>query len=364
MKWRFCFAPSFYGQVPRKSYLRTMDFVRKILYPFSLLYWAVTAIRNFLYDKGIFASHSFDVPVIAIGNLSTGGTGKTPQTEYLIRLLSGGYRVATLSRGYKRKSIGFVLADANSNADTLGDEPYQFHAKFPNIRVAVDADRKNGIMRLLSLTPRPEIILLDDAYQHRRVKAGFYILLTAYGDIYANDLVLPAGNLREGRSGAKRANVIIVTKCPPGLSESEQITIREKLKAQPGQKIYFTCIDYDTAVHSEDGVKALDEIKGSPKVVVAGIAKPKPFFGHVKEDGDMALTFPDHHDFTEKEIEDIRKQANNKPVITTEKDFVRLKGRLPKEKLFYLPIRSRFLSGSDDFDKTILDYVGKSTANR
>ncbi len=341
-----------------------MNFLRKILFPFSLIYWAVTAVRNFLYDKGIFTSYSFPVPVIAIGNLSTGGTGKTPQTEYLVRLLSGRYDVATLSRGYKRKSTGFVLANSYSNADILGDEPYQFYQKFPNIRVAVDANRVNGIETLLSLSPQPEIILLDDAYQHRRVKAGFYILLTAYGDLYADDLILPAGNLREGRSGAKRADVILVTKCPPDLSQESQMAIRGKLKSKPGQKVYFTCIDYDTVVYSKAGEKSLAEIKNLPKVLVAGIAKPKPFFDNVQQGGDIALTFPDHHDFTEKELINIKEQAQNKLIITTEKDFMRLKGRLPKEKLFYLPIRSRFLEGGDDFNKTILDYVGKSTENR
>jgi tetraacyldisaccharide 4'-kinase len=341
-----------------------MNFLRKILFPFSLIYWAVTAVRNFLYDKGIFTSYSFPVPVIAIGNLSTGGTGKTPQTEYLVRLLSGRYDVATLSRGYKRKSTGFVLANSYSTADILGDEPYQFHQKFPNIRVAVDADRKNGIQNLLSLSRRPEIILLDDAYQHRRVEAGFYILLTAYGDLYADDLILPAGNLREGRSGAKRADVILVTKCPPNLSQESQMAIREKLKAKPGQKVYFTCIDYDATVYSEAGEKGLAEIKDMPKILVAGIAKPKPFFDHIQSGRDIALTFPDHHDFTEKELINIKEQAQNKLIITTEKDFMRLKGRLPKEKLFYLPIRSSFLEGGDDFNKTILDYVGESTANR
>lgn len=340
-----------------------MNFLRKILFPFSLLYWTVTAVRNLLYDRGIFTSHSFDVPVIAIGNLSTGGTGKTPQTEYLIRLLSERYNVATLSRGYKRKSKGFLLADANSNANTLGDEPFQFHQKFPDIRVAVDADRKNGIENLLALSPRPEVILLDDAYQHRRVEAGFYILLTAYGDLYADDFVLPAGNLREGRSGAKRANVIIVTKCPPILPETEQARIMKKLKPQTRQKVYFTCIDYDDAVYSATGEKSLAVVKDIPKLLVAGIAKPKPFFDYLRNAGDLALTFPDHHDFSEKELADIEKQSDNKIIITTEKDYMRLKGRLPEDGLFYLPIRSRFLSSGGDFDKTIFDYVGKGTAN-
>ena len=341
-----------------------MDLLRKLLLPLSILYWAVAELRNFMYDKGFFRSYGFSIPVIAVGNLSTGGTGKSPQTEYLIRLLSSRYRIATLSRGYKRRSKGFVLADGQCSAGTIGDEPFQFFTKFPNIRVAVDADRKNGIEKLLAMEPKPEVILLDDAYQHRRVKAGFYILLTAYGDLYANDLVLPAGNLREGRSGAKRANVIIVTKCPTGLSGAEQIEIRSKLRAAPGQKVYFTAISYDDAVYSESGAKQVAAIRTMPKLLVAGIAKPKPFFNHLKEDGDIVLTFPDHHDFTKSDLDEINKQANNKIIITTEKDYMRLKGRLPEDKLFYLPIKCRFLAGGDDFDKTILDHVGTSTTNR
>src|SRR6478752_1663867 len=206
-----------------------MNLLRKILFPFAVLYGFITSIRNFLYDNNLLKSYSFDLPIIAVGNLSVGGTGKTPQIEYLIRLLSSKYKVATLSRGYKRKSEGFVLADETSNAEILGDEPFQFFQKFKNIQVAVDANRKNGIEQLLSQPEKPEVILLDDAYQHRKVKAGFYIMLTAYGDLYADDFMLPTGNLREYRSGANRANLIVVTKCPPNLSISEQENIKNKL---------------------------------------------------------------------------------------------------------------------------------------
>jgi tetraacyldisaccharide 4'-kinase len=190
-----------------------------LLFPFSILYGWITSIRNFLFDKGIFKSYSFDIPIIAVGNLSVGGTGKTPQIEYLIRLLSPNYKIAILSRGYKRKSKGFVLADPTSNAEILGDEPFQIYQKFPNTIVAVDADRKNGIENLLVLNEKPDVILLDDAFQHRKVKAGFYILLTGYDDLFYSDFILPAGNLRESRSGAKRANVIIITKCPKDISK-------------------------------------------------------------------------------------------------------------------------------------------------
>ena len=340
-----------------------MKLIRKILLPFSLLYWLVTAVRNFLYDIGFLKSQQFSVPVIAIGNLSTGGTGKSPQTEYLIRLLKDNYRLATLSRGYKRKSEGYVLADVNTNADILGDEPYQFYSKFPDVNVAVDANRVNGIDNLLQLNPSPEVIVLDDAYQHRKVKAGFYILLTAYGDIYSDDYLLPAGNLREGRSGARRADVIVVTKCPADITEAEQQKIKKKLRPQPEQKVYFTTIEYDTVVYGDNSEISTKEVKEKDKVLVAGIAKPKPFFDQLKNSSDVCLTYPDHHDFSAKDIDDILAAAKNRIVVTTEKDYVRLKDKMPAQKLFYLPIKTSFITNGDDFNKTVLNYVGKSTAN-
>jgi len=342
----------------------SMKILRLLLLPFSLLYGLVTGIRNVLYHNGVVTSASFNVPVIAVGNLSTGGTGKTPQTEYLIRLLSPAYRLAVLSRGYGRKSKGYILADATASAQTLGDEPYQFFSKFKDINVAVDANRVAGINNLLSLTPAPQVIVLDDAYQHRKVKAGFYILLTAYGDLYADDFILPAGNLRESRFGAKRAGVIIVTKCPPGISVAEQQKIIKKLRPADGQKVYFTCIDYDNSVHSGSGQIDVQELKALPKVLVAGIAKPKPFFDYLGGSPDTVKEYPDHHDFTDVEITELNTLAKDRYVITTEKDYMRLKGKLPQDKLYYLPIKSRFINGGDDFDKTILNYVERSTGNR
>ena len=341
-----------------------MILLRKILFPFSILYGFITSIRNFLFDKGILKSYSFNVPVIAVGNLSVGGTGKTPQIEYLIRLLSSKYKVATLSRGYKRKSEGFILADATSNAEILGDEPFQYYEKFDTIQVAVDADRKNGIEQLLSQNEKPEIILLDDAFQHRKVKAGFYILLTSYGDLYSDDFMLPTGNLRESRSGAQRANIIIVTKCPLTLSLDEQNKIKAKLKLTPNQELYFSFIDYDAAIYSEDKMMKVEAIRNVDTLLLAGIAKPTPFFEHLKSKDEECLTFPDHHHFTENELVEIQNKSQNKIIITTEKDFVRLKDSILKEQLFYLPIRSSFISGSENFDKTILNYVESSTRNR
>jgi tetraacyldisaccharide 4'-kinase len=348
-------------------YFRVMNLVRKILFPFAILYGFITSIRNFLFDKGILKSFSFNVPVIAVGNLSVGGTGKTPQIEYLIRLLSPKYKVATLSRGYKRQSEGFVLADSTSNAAILGDEPFQFYTKFNNIQVAVDADRKNGIEQLLFQTEtrgiaeqseaNPEVILLDDAFQHRKVKAGFYILLTSYGDLYSDDFMLPTGNLRESRSGAKRANVVIVTKCPSTLSLDEQEKIKTHLQLDSNQHLYFSYIDYEDSVYSEDNSMKVSEIKNLDKLLLAGIAKPEPFFNHLQSNNDDKLVFPDHHHFTENDLLEIKSKAQNKVIITTEKDYVRLKGKLSNEQLYYLPIRSSFIFSGENFDKRITDYV-------
>ena len=338
-----------------------MNLLRKILFPFAILYGFITSIRNFLFDNGILKSYSFDVPIIAVGNLSVGGTGKTPQIEYLIRLLSPNYKVATLSRGYKRQSEGFVLADSSSNAAILGDEPFQFYQKFKNIQVAVDADRKKGIEQLLSQTNKPEIILLDDAFQHRKVKAGFYILLTSYGDLYSDDFMLPTRSLRESRSGAKRANVVIVTKCPSNLSSDEQNRIATKLQLSSNQELYFSYIDYDASIYSEDKSIKVSEIKNVDKLLLAGIAKPEPFFIHLQNKNDEKLVFPDHHHFAEKDLSEIKNKAQNKIIVTSEKDFVRIKGSIPKEQLFYLPIQSSFLSLSKNFDQTILKYVEQAS---
>ena len=338
-----------------------MIFFRKILFPFAVLYGWITQFRNFLYDRGIFKSYTFDVPIIAVGNLSVGGTGKTPQIEYLIRLLSDKYRVATLSRGYKRQSKGFILANATSTASQLGDEPYQFFKKFPNIKVTVDADRKNGIEQLLSLPKKPEVILLDDAFQHRKVKAGFYILLTSYDDLFCDDFMLPTGNLREGRRGAKRADVVIVTKCPETISQQDQERIMRKIGID--KPIFFSSIAYEDSVYSLGNSLKVSEIKTLTKLLLAGIAKPKSFFAYLQNENDIVMKFSDHHHFSEDDIVNIKKKAKNNLIITTEKDFVRLNTSISKEQLFYLPIKTFFVFGGNDFDKTILNYVGKSTRN-
>ena len=334
-----------------------MKILRILLFPFAILYGFITSIRNFLFDKGILKSTSFSVPVIAVGNLSVGGTGKTPQIEYLIRLLSEKFKVATLSRGYKRKSEGFILADDSVNAEIIGDEPFQYYKKFPKIRVAVDADRTNGIQKLLNQINPPEIILLDDAYQHRKVKADLYILLTAYNDLYADDFMLPTGNLRESRSGADRAKIVIVTKCPESLSLDEKNKIKSKLKLKPHQQLFFTSINYEETVFSKETEIPVTKIQKMDKVLLAGIAKPEPFFNYLKKPNDDLLKFPDHHDFSDDEIVEIKAKSSDKLIITTEKDYVRIADKFPKEQLFYLPIQSSFLENRNNFDETILQFL-------
>ena len=334
-----------------------MIVLRYLLFPFAILYGWITSIRNFLYDKGILKSYSFDIPTIVVGNLSVGGTGKTPQIEYLIRLLSQNYKIATLSRGYKRVSKGFILADENTNAEILGDEPFQIHQKFKNIMVAVDADRKNGIENILKSSINPGVILLDDAFQHRKVKAGMYILLSAYNDLFFNDFMLPTGNLRENRNNAKRAAIIIITKCPKDLSESKQQEIKNTIGLNT--QVFFSFIDYDDKVYNEIDTREVDDIKETEKLLVAGIAKPKPFFDHLKNENDAIIQFPDHHHFSNKDCNVIVEKANSRLIITTEKDYVRLKNK-NISNLFYLPIKSDFISNGFFFDTMVLDYMERN----
>ena len=320
-----------------------MPNLRKLLYPFSVLYHLITGFRNKLYDKQVLKSESYDFPVICVGNLNMGGTGKSPMIEYLLDYLDGDYSVASLSRGYKRKTKGFQMVQEDSHAAHVGDEPLQFKKKFPQVLVAVDANRKEGVERLKEFAP--DIILLDDAFQHRRVKAGLNILLTAYYDLYTEDLLLPGGNLRESSSGAKRADIIVVTKCPPELSEREMEEIRRELKPTASQDVFFSSISYSDKIFSGEVAIPLESIT-SEYTLVTGIAKPEPLLAYLENKNIRLkhLKFPDHHHFSEKEISHLDKEL---AILTTEKDFMRLKDKLPLNKLYYLPIRTSFLANDE-----------------
>ena len=336
---------------------------RFLLFPFALLYGFITVCRNFLFDIGILKSNFFEIPIIAVGNLSVGGTGKTPQVEYLIRLLSNRYKVATLSRGYKRKTKGYLLANAMKTVNDLGDEPYQYFKKFQEIQVAVAERRVEGIQELLHQKDVPEVLLLDDAFQHRYVKAGFYILLTAFDDLFTQDFLLPVGTLRECRSGAKRADVIIVTKCPDTCDKNTMAEIRKKIAPKSDQEVFFSKVTYASILHSTSGIKPLSAFQNIKKLLVVGIANPSPFISFLKNDGDDVLIFSDHHHFSYADVERIEAKANGRPIVTTEKDYVRLSSLIHSDRLFYLPIESTFITDQSAFDAKILDYVGKNTRN-
>ncbi|GAB4155612.1 MAG: tetraacyldisaccharide 4'-kinase [Winogradskyella sp.] len=324
------------------------------MFPVVPFYYVVTWLRNWLYEKGIKSSKSYDVPIICVGNLSTGGTGKTPMVEYLIRLLKDKTSIATLSRGYKRITEGYILADGAATADTIGDEPYQFFRKFDNLLVAVDGNRQNGIEQLLSLEQKPDVILLDDAYQHRKVKADLNVLLTSYYNLYSRDIVLPTGNLREPRSGAKRANIVIVTKCPKTISETEKAKITTELKLRPNQNLFFSSIDYAKKVVTKTKEVELESL--SNFTLVTGIANAKPLVDFLKSKGLKFehLEYPDHYSFRQNDIELLSKK---KCILTTEKDYVRLSDYdILEPNLYYLPITVT-IDKKDDFDNTVLQFI-------
>jgi tetraacyldisaccharide 4'-kinase len=313
-------------------------------------------LRNFLYDIRVFKSSSFPFPVICVGNLSVGGTGKSPMIEYLLTLLISNHKTATLSRGYGRNSSGFYLLDGNETAEMVGDEPLQFKSKFRRAIVAVDEKRTRGISMLQS-SSSPEVILLDDAFQHRKVKAGLNILLTTYNELYIDDFILPTGNLREPASGAQRAQIIVVTKCPKNLTVKNQIKIKKRLKLKNYQKLFFSYIEYSNKVYSEKPGKLISSISDEKITLVTGIANPQPLCDYLDQlhiDFEH-LNFPDHHKFTKGDLNQIMEAPL---VLTTEKDFMRLKGVLSHPNLYYIPIKMKFIgSKALEFDQQIERYV-------
>lgn len=332
-----------------------MKLLRKIFFPIVPIYYVVTSLRNKLFDLNVFKSKSYNLPVICVGNLSVGGTGKTPMIEYLIRLLKDDNTLATLSRGYKRSTSGFKLANGKTKVDEIGDEPYQFHQKFQDILVAVDENRQHGIDELLKLDNSPEVILLDDAFQHRKVKAGFNILLTTYSNLYADDIMLPTGDLREPRKGAERADIVVVTKCPTCISDIEKNSIRNKLNLNDNQSLFFSSIAYEDSVFNDNETHTVSELKDKDFTLVTGIANSKPLVDYLKSESlnFEHLNYKDHYNFTGKDLEFLNQKQL---IITTEKDFVRLNNQLTKAKLFYLPIKVE-IDNANEFNKLVKEFV-------
>ncbi|RYZ96569.1 MAG: tetraacyldisaccharide 4'-kinase [Sphingobacteriaceae bacterium] len=350
-----------------------MKFTRRLLYPFSLLYALGVSIRNWLYDGGIFKSSHFKIPVISVGNLEVGGAGKSPMTEYLIRLLRNHYKIATLSRGYGRETKGFLIATDTATATQIGDEPAQFKHKFPDITVAVCEDRVAGITQLL---PDHDLVILDDAYQHRAVKPGFSILLFDYTRLYQPQLMLPAGNLREPLIGRWRADVIVVSKCPADLSAQAQAEVIERVMPFPFQQLFFTSIAY-YPLQDMKGNEVDTVIDNDTEVfVLTGIANSTPFIGHIEKYTTKITQhkYPDHHRFSLKNITKLAEEfsacaAQKKLLITTEKDAQRLGEQelAPQVKqlpFLVWPIGVKFVdNGQQQFDELIIDHVRKHTAN-
>lgn len=355
-----------------------MQFLRLLLLPFSLLYGITMWLRNLLYDKNILKATGFQIPVIVVGNLTVGGTGKTPHIEYLIRLLHSGFKLATLSRGYGRKTSGFLLVADPSTTSMIGDEPMQYHSKFRDIIVSVGEDRVSAIEHLSLLEPKPEAILLDDAYQHRAVKAGMNILLLEYDKVMHVDYPLPAGNLREWKSGMKRADIIVISKSPAILVPIERKRIIEHLQLPDHQQVYFTCYRYGdfTRVNGKQGMMFMSSSYYLEKrftiVLVTGIANPSGLYEYLRRHTDKIekITFPDHHEYTLRDVEKIRETFDNiansnKIIVTTEKDAMRLRNPELEEAIrplpfFYLPIEVMFHNDKEKFDQTITEYVRKN----
>ena len=353
--------------------------IREWLMPLSWLYGFGVGIRNQMFEMGILKSRSFKVPVISVGNITVGGSGKTPHVEYLVKLLKDKVKVAVLSRGYKRKSRGYVLSDKDTPMAMIGDEPYQMKRKFADVYVAVDKDRCEGIDRLTGdeETKDTEVVLLDDAYQHRYVKPGVNILLVDYHRLIIYDKLLPAGRLREPKQEKNRANIVIVTKCPRDLKPMEYRVLTRSLNLYPYQKLFFTTLKYSNLMPMYQGEsRKLESLKPEENVLLlTGIASPwqmmldlQPYTKNI-----TPISFPDHHQFRKKDIRRINETFEQMPepklIITTEKDNARLFGMEGlsdevRKSIYILPVEIEFMLDQQEvFNEKIIGYVRKNSKN-
>lgn len=335
--------------------------LRRFLFPFSLIWWIITCVRNFLYDKSLLRSYIITDKSITVGNLSVGGTGKTPMVIYLTKLLSDKHELQILSRGYGRKTNGYLLVNENHTAIDVGDEPLLYFNKFKkNITIAVSENRADGIQQLRKIQPK-SLVILDDAFQHRKIKAGFSVLLTTYNSLFSSDFLLPVGNLREARSGAKRSDIIVVTKCPKNITKIEKIKIKSAL-SKYNKSIFFSSISYAYPISFGSTTSCSKNI-----LLVTGIAKPEPLIDFLSETSRVEhISFPDHHNFSVNEIQKIHEKidtfvSENWSIITTEKDYMRLlpfkeKWGLSKYPWFYIPIELN-IENENAFNQLIIDYV-------
>lgn len=338
--------------------------MKYLLLPFALLYGLVATIRNKLFDCGILKSKSYQIPIITVGNLTVGGTGKTPHIEYLVRLLRDEHKTAVVSRGYGRKTSGYIEVETNSNAEDVGDEPLQLKRKFQNIRVIVDEVRTHAIDTLLNEKCAPDIFLLDDAFQHRSVKAGLQLALVDYNRPIFNDFMMPMGRLREPRHNINRADIVIVTKCPDNLNENSRIAFANKLKLINNQPIFFTKISYGNLMPI-NSIQTIDNLNNTKILVVSGIAQPERIYQylHSKKVVFEKIEFADHHFFNNTDIESIRKKFKDSAsqiIVTTEKDAMRLINgnlinKLQDIPIYSLPIEIEFADGRQEEFKMLIE---------
>ena len=351
------------------------------LYPVSLIYGLITGIRNFLYNSDVLPSVEFNIPVICVGNITVGGTGKTPHTEYIAGLLRKDFHVATLSRGYKRRTRDFRIASSSSLVSEIGDEPLQISRKFPDIMVTVDRHRVHGVKKILEQNPATDVIILDDGFQHRRITPGFSILLSDFERLIVRDHLLPYGNLRESTANMRRADIILVTKSPEDLSPIQRRLIVKEFHKAPYQNLYFTALTYKEPLpvfeSSTTVTKEFDsESSDCGIVLVTGIAHPQPLKDYLlkKYNEIKHLPFPDHHNFSEDDILAISSAYNDlkspvKYLFTTEKDAVRLReftniAEPIRSAFYYIPVGVNFLNDDkEEFDNMIFDYVRKNKRN-
>lgn len=347
----------------KNVYLRSF---RLFLFPLAIVYGGILSLRNWLYQKKIIGAVSFNLPIISVGNLSVGGTGKSPMVDYLVGVLKGSYPIATLSRGYKRRTSGYVLASEQTTAIEIGDEPMQFHLSHPDVAVSVGEKRIEAIPQLLYDRPETKLVILDDAFQHREIVPGFNIILTDYANLYTRDFYLPTGDLRDQKKSAHRADVIVVTKCPASLTQQQRYEIMQELNPLPHQSVFFTSIHYETPYHiltKEERILS----KQNEVLLVCGIANPQPLTDYIHEATKTydALFYGDHHIYTIENLHEIEERLkrikdNNKMIVTTEKDAVRLikfKDKVATLPLFVLPIAVHFLFDQEEaFKELVANY--------
>lgn len=347
--------------------------LKKILFfPFAVIYGIITSLRNLLYDWKFLKSKSVDVHTICVGNLAVGGTGKTPHVEYLINILQNDFKIAILSRGYKRKTSGFIQATSTSTAFDIGDEPLQYKTKNPQLEVCVDANRVNGIKKMLELPEPPKVVILDDAFQHRALNCELKIVISEYNNLYLNDCMMPAGYLRESKKGIERADIIIISKTPDKTTAIDIRNVIKDLKPLAHQQLFFTWLKYGELKgfqNPADTIDTLDDLFRYRIVAFTGIGNPKPMITYLKEYASDVkhIQFPDHHSFTIQDIADVRAQLDaieggNKIVVTTEKDAMRLRGTDLQDiantlPLYVLPIEVDFKDKTQEFNDTIINYV-------